>query len=344
MSKAALPQVTICIPVKNRAWCIRQLLEALENIEYQKHLLKVIFVDDYSTDGTYEIIYEWASKTSKKGFYDVRVIRARTNIPQARNICIKHMEGKYLLFWDSDVIPPPDLLRKMIKIMERDSKIGVIGADYVYDSSLGFKYKPVVNKETNAVYMGFTIIRREVFERIGGFNESLSVGEDTEFCIRVKEKSNYHVVWAPKPVLHLKRLEDVKILGTLRAWVSFNFKIRAKEYYTSFNKLPRFLKFRIIYWLLWPWVVLTITYLTFSDNFLYSLPMIAYVLASLCLLIGQRGILEGSRIWIKRIFTSEYSLILWSTQRTHKRYCSEIKTSQFMALFKLVLNHGKESS
>lgn len=291
------PLITIGMPVKNRRWCLERVLKALENIDYPKHKLKVVFVDDYSRDGSYELLIKWSIKAKALGFYKVEVIRAKTNIPQARNLCVKHMEGKYLLFWDSDVISPPELLREIIDIMEHNPDIGMIGADYMYEPETGIKYKPTISKETHAVYMGFTLIRRDVFEKVGGFNENLSVGEDTEFCIRVKEKTGYRILWAPKPVLHLKKSKNIEKPSLL--WIKYNFQMRAKEYYASWKSLPKFLKFRIFYWLLWPWSIIALIYLLFEDRILFVIPILAYISSSIYLTIKQKGLTQGIIHWIK---------------------------------------------
>ncbi|MEM2425231.1 MAG: glycosyltransferase family A protein [Candidatus Bathyarchaeia archaeon] len=68
----------------------------------------------------------------KEKYYKVVLIRERTNIPKARNLRIKNMEGDYLLFWDSDIIPPKDLFSETISIWRKNSSIGMIKADYEY--------------------------------------------------------------------------------------------------------------------------------------------------------------------------------------------------------------------
>jgi len=289
-----VPSITICMPVKNRAWCLPKVLSSIEALDYPRHKIKIVFVDDYSADGSYEIIEEWARRVGELGFYKVEVIRAKTNIPQARNLCIKHMEGELLLFWDSDVVPPPELLREMVEELKRNPDVGIIGADYVYDSSTGIKHKPVTAKETHAVYMGFTLIRREVFEKAGLFNENLSVGEDTEFCIRVRERTGYRILWAPKPVLHLKRVEDVKRPGRLRWWLWYSFTVRAKEYYTTWKSLPRFLKLRVIYWIAWPLALIALIYTSIMGLSPLTLFLLIYVLASAYPVVKSKGV-EGFR-------------------------------------------------
>jgi len=299
-----LPLITICMPIKNRAWCLPKVLTSIEVLDYPKRKIKVVFVDDYSTDGTYEIVEEWARRARELEFYKVEIVRAKTNIPQARNLCIRRMEGDLLLFWDSDVVAPPELLREMVDILKHNPDVGIIGADYVYDPSTGIRYKPVTGEETHAVYMGFTLIRKEVFERTGLFNENLSVGEDTEFCIRVKERTGYRILWAPKPVLHLKRVEDIRRPGRLMWWLWYNFTVRAEEYYRSWNTLPRFLKLRIVYWITWPLALLlliasTSLGFTFTNKLWLSLTILdaLYIMSSSYFNIRIKGF-EGLKEWL----------------------------------------------
>lgn len=306
------------MPIKNRFQYIGKTLKAIEDLDYPKEKIKLVFVDDYSTDGTYEVLMEWKNKVEKKYYYIV-LIRERTNIPQARNICIKNMEGDYLLFWDSDVIPPKDLLDEMVSIMEGNPSIGIIGADYEYNSSLKVRYKPVVNKETHAIYMGFTLIRREVFDTVGFFDENLSVGEDTEFSIRVAEKTNYKIVWTPRPVLHLKSPSDVK--RRIRGLLAYNFHVRAKEYYKSFGRLPNFLKVRIVYYIGLPLAIILGLVTFIMGLWILVIATLVYLTPSLYLLIKNRGLKEGIMTWLTfniptglalsygLLFTSLYKLL-----------------------------------
>jgi len=290
------PIITIGMLTKNRAWCIRKVLGAIEKLEYLKKKIKLVFVDDHSTDGTFETLAEWRAKINN-WYYDIILIQERTNIPQARNICIKHMEGKYLLFWDSDVIPPKDLLKQMVDIMESNPDIGIIGTDYLYKHTnmyMRMLGKPVTNRFTHAVYMGFTLIRREVFEKVQGFNELLSVGEDTEFCIRVAEKTDYKIMWAPRPVIHLRPQEAKLFKQSFNKWLSYNFHIRGKEYAESFNKLPLFLRFRIFYYTFLPLILIFSLFIAYYTNLVWALlAFITYLLPGLFLAVRNLGIRKG---------------------------------------------------
>jgi len=314
------------MPTKNSAYYLQEVLKAIDELEYPKEKIKLVFVDDYSTDGTYEILLKW-KVMKKKQYYDIILIQEQTNIPQARNICIKHMEGEYLLFWDSDVIPPKDLLKQMINTMRLNPDIGVIGTDYsykhknVYMCMLG---KPTTNKFTHAVYMGFALIRKDVFEKIGKFNELLDQGEDTEFCIRIVEKTSYKVMWAPKPVIHLRSRENKFFKQGFGRWLLYNFHVRGKQYAESFYKLPLLLKGRIFYYALLPLLLVFMPFVACYVNiFLALLLPIAYLLPALFLAVHGSNIRKGTiSFFISNIPTGialSYGVLLYKIRKFLKK-------------------------
>lgn len=271
--ESSLPLITIGMPTKNRSWCLPQVLARLEGMEYPKKKMKIIFVDGYSTDGTFTMLKEWKEREGQK-YHDVLLIQEDCNIPEARNLCINRIVGDFLLFWDSDVIPPPDFIKRFVEQFHENDKLGMIGADYIYENE---KSKNIVkNNTTHALYMGFTAIRKELFDHVPAFNEKLEVGEDTEFGIKVSEKTNYRIKWANEPVLHLKQ-KDTQQTGWTFSWLSYNFLKRGKQYAESYDTLPLFLKGRIAYYLLLPWVLSFPAYLLlfpFLSIYLVSFPLL----------------------------------------------------------------------
>ncbi|MCK4444753.1 MAG: glycosyltransferase family 2 protein, partial [Thermoplasmata archaeon] len=217
---------------------------------------------------------------------------------KARNLCLERFEGDYLLFWDSDVIPPKNLLRRMVSMLENDRSLGMIGADYVYqkqDRQVGVFGKVIRNKRTHAVWMGFTLIRRDVFELIGGFNELLDVGEDTEFGIKVAEGTDFRTMWGPQPVLHLrppagKRSSD----RSFTQWLSYNFRERGDKYAKAFRELPLLLRMRIFYYGPLPVVLALSLVLAYYVGFLAVLIFIAYLLPGWYLSIRGSDLRRGT--------------------------------------------------
>lgn len=66
MDEHNCPIVTIGIPVKDEILCINHVLKSVEDVDYPKKRIKLVIVDGYSTDGTYEILSEWIEKVKNE--------------------------------------------------------------------------------------------------------------------------------------------------------------------------------------------------------------------------------------------------------------------------------------
>jgi glycosyltransferase involved in cell wall biosynthesis len=66
MMQEQLPFITICMPVYNSGWSLNSVLESIFNIDYPKKLLRLVFVDSYSTDGTWEILQKFKEEHEAK--------------------------------------------------------------------------------------------------------------------------------------------------------------------------------------------------------------------------------------------------------------------------------------
>jgi len=205
----AAPVVTIAIPVKNRAWCIEKVLKSVENQDYPKQSLQLMFVDGFSNDGTYEKLLNWAEE-HRLAYLNTLVLRDEGNIPCARNVCLKQFKGDYLLWWDSDVVAPNDGVQRLLKLFER-GKVGIAGLPYDVDHPHLFDRvyrarEPKGAEPVEAVGMGFTMVSEEATKAVGTFNERLGGNEDTEYCLRAR-KIGYAVILDPTLRCRHLRLE-----------------------------------------------------------------------------------------------------------------------------------------
>ena len=293
------PSITIGMPIKDRVSYIAKVLESIDNLDYPKLKIKLVFVDAFSVDGTYEVLVNWKEKF-KGCYYDIVILQQETNIPRARNICINNAYGDYVLFWDSDVIPPRDLFKAMVNDMISDEKAGIIGADYIYEHQDFFTKimgQSIVNKKASYAFMGFTLIRVKIFNEIGFFNETLNRGEDEELVLRLVEGTNYKTLWASKSVLHLKEYASLK---TLYKWSLYNaFWKRGAECAESFSSLPLFLKLRLLYYGLLPIFVALTPFISFYYNpFGGVLLIIVYLLSGMLVAIRKSNIRRGILLFL----------------------------------------------
>ena len=256
------PSIVIGMPTKNRARYLPRILAALHECDYPKKSVRLVFVDAYSTDGTLELLEQFASD-HRAEYEEVSVLREHGNIPSARNVCIQQVGNvDCLVFLDSDVLVERDFLRVLLRL----SKVGGI-ASICYGSS-DKNADPAVKYAEN-VGMGCTVIRKDVLKALGPFDETLSVGEDTDYCLRAGARGFKIVQDSTRQFLHFDegRYRNGDII-----WRSF----RNRRVYSKICRLGVYFKRFLLYSFLDICLALGILF-----NYLFLLPIVAYFLAQL---------------------------------------------------------------
>lgn len=186
-----------------------------------------IVVDDGSTDGTPETMEQF--RTDPR----VKFIRLLKNQGQtvAKNTGLREAKGKYLAFVDADNLWMPDKLEKQLPLFDQSEKIGVVYSDLQLIDGEGKKL-PSIHRTYhqgcitapllvhNFVNFNSAVVKRECLERIGRFDESLSMGIDWDLWLRISigykfaflpEPTYSYRIW-PNQMSHntLKRLECAK--------------------------------------------------------------------------------------------------------------------------------------
>ena len=207
------PLVTVGLLTYNRAWSLPEVLEALAAVDYDPKLLRLVFVDRNSTDGTRGIIDGFVAE--RGGEYEsVEVVPSDAGIPGARNICIAKAAGTgYLFFLDSDVVPGPEVLRRLLTHLQ-DPSVGMASLPYDSENSRG-KLGVLVNAfNTPAgpakawkVATGCTLFSMEAVGRVGRFCERLRVLEDGEYSYRVKRAGYSIICDFGYPAKHVRRVQ-----------------------------------------------------------------------------------------------------------------------------------------
>lgn len=128
-------KISIITPVYNAKKYLAEGIESLRKQTLQD--IEVIYVDDQSTDGSYEILKKYAKKDKR-----IRVFQQEhLGAGQARNLGIKYARGKYVLFLDCDDYFYPDLCKKAYeKIQKHNAQAVLFGAERI-DMQTGIKQK-----------------------------------------------------------------------------------------------------------------------------------------------------------------------------------------------------------
>ncbi|MEM0474654.1 MAG: glycosyltransferase, partial [Zestosphaera sp.] len=118
------PYVTVIIPTYNEASIIKERLNNIYAQNYPKSLIEVIVVDSGSSDGTPELIEEWAKQHS-----DLKLKLVREEVRRGKahvlNHALKYASGEVIIIADADASWPNDALTKAVKWLS-DSSVGAV--------------------------------------------------------------------------------------------------------------------------------------------------------------------------------------------------------------------------
>lgn len=167
--------ISVIIPVKNGANYINQ---AIEGILKQGMNIEIIIVDDCSTDNTVEIANS----------YGCKIVKHETSKGQVagKNSGLKVASGKYILFHDHDDIMTDNALKTLYDEIITDTTFSAVEAQvqdwYSPDLSEEEKAKTPIKPEPYwGLFTGAILIRKEIFDKIGFFNETIYTGEIIEW-------------------------------------------------------------------------------------------------------------------------------------------------------------------
>jgi glycosyltransferase involved in cell wall biosynthesis len=191
---------------------LKKTLLSLEKQTLSSDRFEVVVVDDGSSDGTYNFLQNY------KGVLNLISIRHTCNLGRgaARNTGIRKAEGEIILFVDDDVIPSKNLLNIHLRYHKREECICI--GNIVYDkasslmrylSTRGVHKKQLIDFTCFAT-ANVSLKKSDLLE-VGGFNETLRIGEDIELGYKLSRKK---FLYAPDAqVYHSHTVDIEKVLG-----------------------------------------------------------------------------------------------------------------------------------
>lgn len=185
--------VSIIIPCFNYGRYLRQCVESLFRQSYTQW--ECVIIDDGSTDETPAICAQLANADPRvHGFRQVNA-----GLSAARNTGIRHATGEFVQFLDADDLLQPEKLAAHINFLQRNSSVDIVSGEgaYVDETGMGAARPwpaPPVEGEgpvvlatlipENPLMVHCPVIRSNVIDRVGMFDETLRGHEDWEFWLR----------------------------------------------------------------------------------------------------------------------------------------------------------------
>lgn len=228
------PPVSVVIATYNMGEYVAQAVSSV--LEQTTSDLEVVVVDDGSTDATQEALRIFCEDPR------VRVIQQENQgQPRAKNAGVRAARGRYIAFCDADDYWLPNKLAVQLPLFEQNPKVGVVYSPVLMfhpDGSLReqvghrFCHGNVLDEMflRNIVPFGTAVVRRECFEQLGGFDESIPMGIDWDLWLRLAV--HWEFDFASEPT-YVYRIWHGQMSKNWRGRYDCAFRIMAKflEYY-----------------------------------------------------------------------------------------------------------------
>lgn len=196
-----LPRVTVLVPCRNEERYISACLDSILGTSYPADRLEILVIDGRSTDRTRDIVQQYVGRDARIRLVD----NPKRIVPTALNAGIRIATGDIVVRMDAHVVYPAAYITRLVTALQ-DSGADNVGARLITVPSgdgpvaraiaIGLSHPLGVG---NAHYrlgsqserwvavdtVPFGCYRREVFSRIGGFDEDLIRNQDDEFNARL---------------------------------------------------------------------------------------------------------------------------------------------------------------
>lgn len=200
-------KISIIIPVKEINDYIRQAMKHYARLNYDNYEI-LIFPDS----------------PSEEHFPNTKIIPSgKVGPADKRDMALQYAEGDVFAFIDDDAYPQEDWLKNAVDYFE-DPQIGAVGgpavtapeddawqqaSGKVYESFLcsggyTYRYLPKAEREVDDLPSVNLIVRRDVFEQIGGYDSDYYPGEDTKLCLDIVE-SGKKIIYSPEVLVYHHR-------------------------------------------------------------------------------------------------------------------------------------------
>ena len=185
------PQISVIIPVFNAE---KYILDTIRSVMNQTICeIEIIVINDGSTDGSGKLINSLAENDNRI----LTIHQSNLGVSASRNEGRKVSRGKFLAFLDADDLWLPNNLELKLEKMNREG-FGLVHSDGQIIDEFGNLKEEVLAGEEGNLLEGLLLwkktqipspssilIRREVIDKVGDFDEKLSTSADQDFYFRV---------------------------------------------------------------------------------------------------------------------------------------------------------------
>lgn len=226
MTKALVPKVSVVLPTRDRAYCLPRALRSVLTQDMPDW--ELILVDDGSSDGTPALRAHLAAVLGPNNYREVET--SGLGPAGARNRGLALARGEFVAFLDSDDAWLPQKLGMQLSALARDPAAGFCFTDFSEfgdDGSFsrerhliprameGCIYPAVLQVIHNVITTPSVMVRRNLLEQVGGFDESMRICEDIDLWTRLARRSRCAVIRVPLTLVHAREALDFPYVAGL---------------------------------------------------------------------------------------------------------------------------------
>ncbi len=196
--------VSVIIPTFNRGWALKAAIDSVLTQHFDN--FELIVVDDGSTDNTPELLAAYASQLTI-------LKQENLGVSAARNTGIRAARGALIAFLDSDDRWLPEKLARQTAFFEANPDAKICQTEEIWVRN-GVRVNPK-KKHTKPsgdifeqslflclVSPSAVMLRRELFEEVGLFDENLPACEDYDLWLRIACQYSIHLIDTPLIIKH----------------------------------------------------------------------------------------------------------------------------------------------
>lgn len=219
---ACEPLVSVVMPAFNVAWCIGRAVDSVLAQDYRAR--ELIIVNDGSTDDTRAVLERFHGQVTV-------IDQENRGMSAARNVAIRNASGTYIAFLDADDWWLPQKLSRQVAMMQSRPEIGFCSTAARVENDEGKSLNlwrcnhgsrqmlSTLFAENAAIAGGCSavMVRKNLVEQVGLFDESLRGFEDPDLWIRLAAISGYQCIDETLAVILRREKSVSRNLDAMRA-------------------------------------------------------------------------------------------------------------------------------
>ena len=234
--------ITVCVVAYNEDKVLPYLLDCIKYQDYPHNKMEIVLVNSMSADNTRKVMENFANHNPD--FYDVQVLdNPGKKLAFGWNVALKNYKGDAIVRIDAHATIPNDFVRKNVEVLESGEYVSggirpniidentpwkellLLAEQSMFGSSIAPYRRSEKKSYVKSIFHG--AYRREVFDKIGYYNEQLGRTEDNEIHYRMRE-AGFKICYSPDIISYQHTRNSLK--GMLKQkygngyWVSLTLK------------------------------------------------------------------------------------------------------------------------